>query len=171
MQKLAYYAKHKFYKNDLLEPSIIKKINSHSDPLFKQSGILKISDLYQVESMTCIHDVANEKLELVYLPKGKYCVYPRMVYRLAIVMRPPPPPFWMTEDHFRSHFSLFQINTQLGCRRPFWMTENHFWSHLSSFQFNKQLLFFLKKWLLAAILDDQKSLLIALAYWPFQIKS
>ena len=23
------------------------------------------------------------KLELVYLPKGKYCVYPRMVYRLA----------------------------------------------------------------------------------------
>ena len=23
----------------------------------------------------------NYKLELVYLPKGKYCVYPRMVYR------------------------------------------------------------------------------------------
>ena len=24
------------------------------------------------------------KLELVYLPKGKYCVYPRMVYRQAM---------------------------------------------------------------------------------------
>ena len=44
-------------------------------------------------------------------------------------------PFWMTENHFRSHFSPFQINMQLllflicsqnGCRRPFWMTENHF---------------------------------------------
>ena len=32
------------------------------------------------------------KLELVYLTKGKYCVYPRIVYRLAIVMPPPPPP-------------------------------------------------------------------------------
>ena len=24
------------------------------------------------------------QLELVYLPKGKYCVYPRMVYRQAM---------------------------------------------------------------------------------------
>ena len=31
------------------------------------------------------------QLELVYLPKGKYCVYPQMVYSLAIVMPPPPP--------------------------------------------------------------------------------
>ena len=61
-------------------------------------------------------------------------------------------PFWMTENHFRSHFSLFQINTQLlffliffhknGCWRPFWMTENHFWSYFSPFQINTQLLFF-----------------------------
>ena len=36
--------------------------------------------------------------ELVYLPKGKYCVYPRMVYRMAIVMPPPPTPFWMTKN-------------------------------------------------------------------------
>ena len=48
-------------------------------------------------------------------------------------------------NHFWSHFSPFQINTQLefcsqnGCRRPFWMTENHFWSHLSPFQINTQL--------------------------------
>ena len=32
----------------------------------------------------------NIKLELVYLPEGKYWVYPRMVYMLAIVMPPPP---------------------------------------------------------------------------------
>ena len=28
------------------------------------------------------------KLELVYLPEGKYCVYSRLVYMLAIVMSP-----------------------------------------------------------------------------------
>ena len=36
-------------------------------------------------------------------------------------------PFWMTENHFRSHFSPFQINTQLffffqnGHQQPFWI--------------------------------------------------
>ena len=60
-------------------------------------------------------------------------------------------PFWMTENHFRSHFSPFQINMKLflfwfffsqnGCRRAFWMTENHFWSHFSPFQINMQLFF------------------------------
>ena len=57
-------------------------------------------------------------------------------------------PFWMTENHFRSHFSPFQINTQLwfffsqnGCRWPFWMTENHFRSHFAPFQINTQLFF------------------------------
>ena len=29
-------------------------------------------------------DRDQKKLELVYLPKGKYCVYPRMVYRQAM---------------------------------------------------------------------------------------
>ena len=49
---------------------------------------------------------------------------------------------WMTENHFRSHFSPFQINTQQnGCRRPFWMNENHFLSHFLPFQINTQLLF------------------------------
>ena len=123
----------------------------------------------------------QRKLELVYLPKGKYCVYPRLVYRLAIVMPPPPPSHfgwpkmnvdrisrhfrsirntfyffftkWLHENEFRfrSHFSPFQINTQLlflfcwqnGCRRPFWMTENHFRSHFSPFQINAQLFFYL----------------------------
>ena len=58
-----------------------------------------------------------------------------------------PEAIWKSENHFWSHFSPFQINTQLfcsqnGCQRPFWMTENHFWSHFSPFQINTQLLFF-----------------------------
>ena len=73
----------------------------------------------------------------ICLPKGKYCVYPRMVYSLAIVMLPPPP-FWMTENEFfrkllpaailydRSHFSPIQINTQFFIIL-FWMTETHFY--------------------------------------------
>ena len=123
--------------------------------------------------------------------QGKYCVHPRMVYRLAIVMPPPPHfgwpkmnfdrtsrhfraildfflqngcrrPFWMTNRisrHFRSILN-FLFCSQNGCRRPFWMTENHFRSHFSSFQINTQL-FFLTKWLPAVILDDWKSLSIA----------
>ena len=74
------------------------------------------------------------------------------------------------QKSLRSHFSPFQINTQLlflwiflqnGCWRPFWMTENHFHSHFSAFQINTQLFFFFfffTKW--AAILDDRKSLSI-----------
>ena len=50
---------------------------------------------------------------------------------------------------------------QNGCRRPCWMTENHFRSHFSPFQINTQLLFFPTKWLSAAILDDRKSLSVA----------
>ena len=79
----------------------------------------------------------------------------------------------MTRNNFLSHFSPFQINTQLlfignfsqnGRRRPFWMTENHYRSHFSPFQINTQLSFFekcLTKWPPAAILDDRKSLSIA----------
>ena len=77
------------------------------------------------------------KLELVYLLKGKYCVYPRMVYKLAIV--PPPPP---------AHFGWLKINFDRISR------------HFRSFQINTQLFFF-TKWLPAPILDDRKSLSIA----------
>ena len=71
-------------------------------------------------------------------------------------------PFWITENHFWSHFWPFQINTQFlfgicsqnGCRRPFWMTENHFRSHFSPIQINTQLWFFFTIWLPADILDD-----------------
>ena len=60
---------------------------------------------------------------------------------------------------------------QNGRWRPFWMTKNHFWSHFSPFQINTQLLFFEFFFKMAAgrhfgspfwaILDDRKSLSIA----------
>ena len=97
-------------------------------------------------------------------------------------------PFWMTENHFRSHFSPFQIKTQLfyifcsqnGCRPPFWMTENHFRSHFSPFQIKTHFFLYFWSFLIAfvaisdqyttiffhkmaaaAILDDWKSRSIA----------
>ena len=62
--------------------------------------------------------------------------------------------------HFRS-MRNFKFFSQNGCQRPFWMTKNHFLSHFSPFQINTQLLFLFTKWLPAAILDDRNSLLIA----------
>ena len=55
----------------------------------------------------------------------------------------------MSENHFRSHFWPFQIDTQLnyfwnflqnGCRWPFWMSEIHFRSHFWPFQIDFLLL-------------------------------
>ena len=62
--------------------------------------------------------------------------------------------FYFLDDQnpFRSHFSPFQINTQLviffknsqnGCRRPFWMAENHFRSHFSPSNSDQYAIFFL----------------------------
>ena len=119
------------------------------------------------------------KLELVYLPKGKYCVYLRMLYRLAIVMPPSPIlddrkslsiaclaisdqyatfciyffftkwlPVAILDDRkslstaflaISDQYATFDFFSQNGCRRPFRMTENHFRSHFSPFQINTQL--------------------------------
>ena len=38
-------------------------------------------------------------------------------------------------------YATFIYFSQNGCRRPFRMTENHFWSHFSPFQINMQLFF------------------------------
>ena len=66
--------------------------------------------------------------------------------------------------HFRSiwNFNFFEIFGQNGCRRLFWMSENHFRSHFWPFQINMKLFFFFKftKWSLAPILDVQNSHLI-----------
>ena len=89
------------------------------------------------------------KLELVYLPKGKYCAYPRMVYRLAIVM--PPPPFWMTENEFQI-LCISPNGLQAGhCDAPSPILDDRKW--ISPFQINTQLWVFFTKWLPAAILD------------------
>jgi hypothetical protein len=39
-----------------------KQYNSHTDPLFKQSMILKLSDLHELEVLLFMHDYANGKL-------------------------------------------------------------------------------------------------------------
>ena len=76
--------------------------------------------------------------------------YATLIFSGNFVTKWPPQTFLMTENHFRSHFSPFQINTQLsffrffsqnGRRRPFWMTKSHFQSHFSPFQINTQLFF------------------------------
>ena len=91
-----------------------------------------------------------------------------MVYRLAIVMPPPP----ILDDRKWISIAFLAISDQCatfffsqnGCRRPFWMTENHFWSHFSPFQINTQLSLFIlfTKWLPAANLDYRKSFSIVL---------
>ena len=81
-------------------------------------------------------------------------------------------PIWMTENHFRSHFSPFQINTQLlfifilftkwlPAAITFDRIYCHFRTIRSFFYFSHKTLIFFTKWLPAAILDDRKSLLIA----------
>ena len=56
--------------------------------------------------------------------------------------------------HFRS-IRNFDFFSQNGCWRPFWMTENRYRSHFSPFQINTQLFFFFffSKWPPAAILE------------------
>ena len=62
-----------------------------------------------------------------------------------------------------SNFVLlfFCIFLQNGCRPPFWMSENHFRSHIWPFQINTKLFFyFFTKWLPSDILDVRNSLWI-----------
>ena len=53
--------------------------------------------------------------------------------RYRIVFRRP---FWMSENHFGSHFWPFQID------RPFWMSEIHFRWHFWPFQIHTELYLF-----------------------------
>jgi len=43
-----------------------KKFNSHTDPLFKQSGVLKLSDIYQMEVLLFMYDYINDKLPVSF---------------------------------------------------------------------------------------------------------
>ena len=65
-------------------------------------------------------------------------------------------------DQYR-FFYFFLDFVQYGCRWPYWMSENHFRSHFWPFQIDTQLYFFWKfltKWLPSAILDVRNSLWI-----------
>ena len=55
-------------------------------------GLLSIKD--NCDNLTTIQ-IVFKKLELVCLPEGKYWVYPRMVYKLAIVI--PRDNVWLEE--------------------------------------------------------------------------
>ena len=71
-------------------------------------------------------------------------------------------------SHFKSirNFIFFWNFWQNDWRRPFWMSEIHFRSHFWPFQIDRQLYlileYFLTKWLLADILDDQNPRSIAI---------
>ena len=96
---------------------------------------------------------SKSKLELVYLP---YCVYPRMVYRLAIVMPPPPPPFRAISDQYAT-FIFLNLFTKwlpaaiLDDRKSLLIAFLAISDQYATF-------FIFTKWLPAAILDDRKSL-------------
>jgi len=64
--------------------------------------------------------------------------------------------FVCISGHFRSKCN-FHFFSQNGRRRPFWMSEIHFRLHFSSIQMKTQLSFFFTKWPPAAILDVQNS--------------
>jgi len=55
------------YKTNILQKRALriihnKKYNSHTDPLFKLSKILKLSDFYELQVLLFMHDYANNKL-------------------------------------------------------------------------------------------------------------
>ena len=62
-----------------------KSYNSHTDPLFKQSGILRVSDLYQLEVVLFMYDYVHTKLPLSFRNIFKFnCdVYDTYVTRRA----------------------------------------------------------------------------------------
>jgi len=59
------------HKTEMLQKRAIrtinnKKYNSHTDPLFKESGVLKMSDLYRMEILLFMHDYINDKLPVSF---------------------------------------------------------------------------------------------------------
>ena len=75
------------------------------------------------------------------------------------------------EGKVKKSWKKWEFCLQNGRRRSFWITKNHFRSHFSPFQINTQLFFYFIFFKMAAghhfgspfwaILDDRKSLLIA----------
>ena len=106
----------------------------------------------------------------MYLPKGKYCEYPRMVYtvRLVIVMPPLPHFGWSktTFDRISRHFRsiyIFLLNVFTKWLPAAILDDRKSLSivFLAISDQYTTLIFFFTKWLPAAILDDRISLSIA----------
>ena len=131
-----------------------------------------MNDILSIKQMLFLIEILNDnyercnKLELVYFPKGKWCVYPQMVYRLAIVIA------------FLAFLIAFlAISDQYATFYFFWLlfhkmaAGGHFgWQKITfdriSHHFRSILNFYLfwilfTKWVPAAILDDEKSISIA----------
>ena len=76
--------------------------------------------------------------------------------------------FWSIRNFYAIHnFNFFWICSQNGCRWPFWMTENYFQPKITfdriSPNFRSIRNFFFHKIAAAAILDDRKSLFLAIS--------
>ena len=60
---------------------------SNNESVQKYGNIVQSKTYFEPENIVyfiLFFGITIFKLELVYLPVGKYCVYPRMVYRQAI---------------------------------------------------------------------------------------
>ena len=65
------------HKTELLQKSAIRKThkaihNSHTEPLFKQSNILKLKDLYEYQYSLFMYDYANNRLPHSFYNPFKY---------------------------------------------------------------------------------------------------
>ena len=49
-------------KRDIRVINSLKKYRHHTDPLFKRNNIVKVSDLYQLQVFSFMHDLVNNKL-------------------------------------------------------------------------------------------------------------
>ena len=63
-------------------------------------------------SSLVMHLKCNNNWNLCICPRANTVYIPEWLTGWPLWC-PPPPPFWMIENHFRMHFSPFQINTQL----------------------------------------------------------
>ena len=78
---------------------------SHLWP-FQINTSISINDFHQISSLVDILYDWKLVVSIAFLAISDQ-------YATLIFFTFPPRPFWMTEHHFRLHFSLFRINTQL----------------------------------------------------------
>ena len=123
-----------------------------------------ILDDWKSLSIACL-SISDQYATLIKIFFTKLLSAPILDYRKSLSIA-----FLAISDQYATFLYFFSQN---GRRWPFWRSENHFRSHFSPFQINTQFLFlfFFTKWLPAAILDDRKSLLIAFLSISYQYAS